>query len=170
MLTNLSPATHLRRLPGEALPLPDGRWLVRHTGGVSLLGGPAAALIPRVLELAEAGSTVGEMTSALAAEIPEPALLRLLGSLLGDLLAVAGEATETIADVDSSAAAPVLVLGNGGAAAVLASRLEQDGHRIESVRDISGIDASRLAGAALVVVAAEDTFYRALLDVQGACL
>lgn len=170
MPTHLSPDTRLRRLSGEALPLPDGRWLVRHAGGVSLLGGPAAALIPRVLELAEAGSTVGEIGAALAIEIPEPAVLRLLGSLLGDLLEVGGEATETVADVDSGSTAPVLVLGNGDAAAAVVSRLEQDGHRIESIRDISGIDSGRLAGAALVVVAAEDTPYRTLLDVQRDCL
>ncbi len=170
MPTQLSPATRLRRLPGEALSLPDGRWLVRHAGGVSLFGGPAAALIPRVLELAEAGRTVGEIGVALAAEIPEPALQRLLGSLLGDLLEVAGEAAETLPDTGLGAQAPVLIVGSGGAATALASRLEQDGHLVRLIPEVSGIDPGRLAGSALVIVAAEGIQYSELLDLQRPCL
>lgn len=167
----LAPTTRLRRLPGDALPLPDGRWLLRHAGGVAVLGGPAAAFLPRVLELAEAGTTVGEIGAALAGEVPEPALRRLLASLLGDLLEIAGEETGAGQDgISAALESPVLVVGGGEAAAALAARLEREGGPVHRIPEISGIDPGRLAGAALAVVAIEDVPYRDLFDLQRACL
>jgi tryptophan halogenase len=167
MAPALSPSSRFRRRPGaQAAPLPDGRWLVRHAAGASVLGGPAVGVLPKILEMAEAGLTAWEICTALAPAVPEAAGRQLLASLLGEMLEVITE--------PPVAAGAVLVLGAGPAATAVARLLADEGFAVAAASaDRAGEPAALgtlLPAAEVVVAILEETPYTTLFDLQRAGL
>src|SRR4051812_1901596 len=86
MARPLLPSDRLRRDPAaQAISLPDGRLLVRHTGGVSLLGGLPVADLERVLRQVD-GQRTAEEVAAACADLDAQAVLRLLAALDGEMV------------------------------------------------------------------------------------
>lgn len=152
----LSPSDVLLRDPkAQIAPLPDGRLLLRHSGGATVLRGVAAEDLARVLERVDGRRTVAEICAALAEEYDAADVRGLLASLRGDLVRVAAP----------GAAGPVVLLGGGQR---LAGELERAGCAVRLVEPASL--AGSLAEAALVVCALEGEPYQTLFEVQAACL
>jgi tryptophan 7-halogenase len=139
MSATLSPTDLLYRDPSaQAVALPDGRLLVRHRRGVSLLGGIPLAVLRRVLSRVDGRRTAAEVCAGLV-EYGEERVHRLLASLAGELVEVgeapararAGRATADERLAPGNAPAPrggeVVVIGNGRAARRLAVDLARAG-------------------------------------------
>lgn len=154
MSRTLSPSDVPTRDPtAQVAVLPDGRLLLRHAGGATLLRGVAAGDLERVLDLIDGRRTVAEICATLAGEYDAEDVHRLLASLRGDLIRVA-----------APAAATVLLVGGGR----LAGELERAGCDVRMAAP--GSLAGSLGGAALAVCALEGEPYRTLFEVQAACL
>ncbi len=155
----------------QAIALPDGRLLIRHRGGASLLRGIALPDLDRLLGLVDGVRTAAEVVAAAAALDPpfeEREARGLLRAIDGEMVRVrrldlpAHEALE---------GASVLVLGEGA----LARSIEESLCRAVPDATIRRLDRpdlaeSNLAGAVLVVCAIESVSYRDLLAVQSAAL
>jgi tryptophan halogenase len=168
-----APSDLLRRDPAaQAIALPDGRLLVRHAGGVSLLGGLTTADLDLVL-----GQVDGKRTAAEAAA----ACVELDASLspeavLGLLAAVDGEMVHRIDPSPAPAATPeactssIVVVGGGP----LARRIERELRRAEPGVVVRRLGRRAFATgpdtAALVICALEEVSYGEILGVQSACL
>lgn len=142
----LSPSDVPHRDPAaQALSLPDGRVLVRHAAGVSVLGGVAVEDLERVLAAVDGERTVEEICQALAEEYEPEAVRRLLGNIAGELIRVEPPARPAGPDI--------LLLADGPVRLRLAAELEGAGFRIGS-------------GAALAVCALGGASYRRLFEIQ----
>lgn len=174
-----------RRDPAaQAVALPDGRLLLRHRGGVSVLGGVALEDLRRVLAEVDGRRTAGEIAAALAGEYEREQVLRLLDYLAGELLlpAEAREAPGPRAESTEALVAPIAILGGGPAARRLASRLALAGlSNISLVTAAKAPGGSRRGpgpgspaevparGTALAIAALENAPYRKLFAFQAAC-
>ncbi|HSN88411.1 MAG TPA: hypothetical protein VL025_16745, partial [Thermoanaerobaculia bacterium] len=179
----LSPSDLLRRDPsGQAVPLPDGRWLVRGPQGLSLFPPRFARLLPRLLPLLDPPRSLEQIQETLAPESPED-VRGVLESLLGELVQVGPPAepglppepgrTPAIAARDEVLSAPadprIVLVANAAAGARIAEGLARAG--LPKAVPLPPADlAAGLRGAALAVVGLEDVPYRSLLEVQAACL
>jgi tryptophan halogenase len=153
----LAPSDRLRRDPAaQAIALPDGRLLVRHTGGVSLLGGLPVADLEHVLNQVDGQRTAAEVASA-CEDLDPPAVLRLLAALDGEMVHRVEPPRET-----EATAPTVLLLGEGALALRIERELARAGTAIRHGSDP--------AGAALVVCALEEASYGEILGVQSACI
>ncbi|HEY2739655.1 MAG TPA: hypothetical protein VGK45_14695, partial [Thermoanaerobaculia bacterium] len=156
----LLPSDRLRRDPAaQAIALPDGRLLVRHSGGVSLLGGLPVADLEHILDQVDGQRTAAEVAAA-CADLDPQAVLRLLAALDGEMV----HRVETPPE-QAEKTRPVLVIGGGELALRIEGELARDG---TTVRRAS--PAADLAGAVLVVCALEEISYGEILSVQSACL
>ncbi|HYO13267.1 MAG TPA: TOMM precursor leader peptide-binding protein [Thermoanaerobaculia bacterium] len=125
----LSPDDLLHRDPlSQAVELPDGRLLIRHAGGLTVLHGVAAA--PLRAALGEGRSLrAAEVLTALEASYGKDAALRLLSSLVGEMVHVATPQEEQRSRAEPPrppiAGRTVAVLGNGAAARRFVARRER---------------------------------------------
>ncbi|HEV7667693.1 MAG TPA: tryptophan 7-halogenase [Thermoanaerobaculia bacterium] len=169
----LAPTDVLVRDPrAQAIALPDGRLLVRHADGASLLGGVSREDLERVLAQVDGTRTAAEVVAACAALHPplsEREARGLLVALDGEMLrrvVPRGEGAGSDAEALS-----IVVFGSGA----LARRIERELRREEpgaSFRRLGrrGLSGAALSGTKIVVCAIEDAPYRDLLAVQSACL
>lgn len=163
----------LRRDPAaQAIALPDGRLLVRHAGGASLLGGIPSGVLDRILGQVDGRRTAAEIAAACAAldpPLPERKVLGLLAALEGEMVWRADSSAER---AQGSGDFPVLlVVGEED----LTRRIESEMRGGEIVVEVRRLEPrafaeSDLSGVALVICALEDVPYRDLLAVQSACL
>lgn len=164
---SLSPDIVLCRRPGaQAVPLPDGRHLIRHAGGLSVLGGAAGAYLPRLLELVDGERSLGEIAEALAGEMPPAEVANLARSVLGELLEPAEPARP-----DHPAPRPEIPLfATVGTAERLAALLREAG--LEADFRPRGDEEAAALGAEtpFVLIAREAAPYGTLLSLQEAVL
>lgn len=157
----------------QLVELPDGRLLVRHRSGLSLLANVGRSEVGSLLERVDGGRTVAEIVEA--APDRERAR-RLLGALAGEVIHVPPSAPTEPGDPEVPRRLAVVVSGRGGAE--LAGRLHPAALEVEAVElppgEDGGADASALepalGGVGLVVVALEGAPYRRLLALQRLCL
>jgi len=172
-MSPFSPSDVLCRDPAaQANVLPDGRLLVRHAGGMSLLGGITGEDLGRVLGAVDGVRTAAEVVAACAEADPRLTLSRvrgLLGALEGEMVYRA-EASSAPAAVVSPEAPAVVVVGGGSLARRIERALRQAGGPAVRRAGRRAFAAGGPAGAALVVCALEEVLYRELLAVQSACL
>ena len=171
----LDPSDVLSRDPlAQAIALPDGRLLVRHAGGVSLLGGIAAAGLERVLGQVDGARTAAEVAAACGDLVPRlspPEILRLLAALEGEMVHVVDRSPEPAGLTTEEATPAVVVVGTGA----LARRIERELRRSVTCGGVRRLgqrafSAAGLDRTALVVCALEDVLYGELLAVQSVCL
>src|SRR5436305_10216607 len=172
MRRHLAPSDVLRRDPAaQAIALPDGRLLVRHAGGASLLGGIRAEDLGRVLEEVDGARTAAEVAAACTERdpaLPAETVLRLLAVLEGEM--VHGGGRRQAPPLPRTEGIPVLAVGGGPLARRIARALrDMDGVEVRRLGR-RGFAAAGLEGIALVVCALERTAYREVLAVQAACL
>lgn len=161
MRPRLRPTDVLEREPSLQLAdLPEGRLLVRHPRGVSLVDGVTRGDAEAVLAQVDGRRTAEEVCDALAGTYDTRRAVTLLRRLFGDALR----------RVPAPVAGRVLVAGNGAAGRRLAQLLERGGCGTAELVDDPAAVAGRLQDADLAVVAFEETPYRTLSDVQAACL
>lgn len=129
----------------QAVPLPDGRVLVRSSRGATALGGVAVEDLRRVLDLADGTRTVAEICAALAEEFDPEDVRRLLGSLDGDVLRL-------LPSWEPPSPPQVFLVADGVAGERLAAGLDLT----------SDVEEAKLAVAALA-----ETSCRDLLDLQA---
>ncbi len=118
----LSPDAVLRLNPDVQLAaLHDGRLIARHMDGVALFGGITLEDLRHVLTLIDGHRSVGMICDALAHRYEEEDLRHLLTDLLGDILHMSPETrpSTTTTVEDETPQAPVLIVGNGPAAAAV---------------------------------------------------
>jgi len=156
----LLPSDRLRRDPAaQAIALPDGRLLVRHSGGVSLLGGLSIADLEHVLDQVDGQRTAAEVAAA-CADLDAQALLRLLTALDGEMVhPVQSPPKPEEKDL------PVLVIEGGELALRIERELESGGAAVRRA-----FPAADLTDTALVVCALEEVPYGEIFAVQSACL
>lgn len=153
----------------QAIALPDGRLLIRHRGGASLLQGIGLRDLDRLLGLVDGVRTAAEIVAAASALDPpleERAARGLLRALDGEMVRrveMRGEETPE--------RAPVLVVGEGA----LARSIEEALRRTFPAGAVQRVDRTDLAesvvaSSSLVVCAIEGAPYRDLLAVQSAAL
>ncbi|HEX3531201.1 MAG TPA: tryptophan halogenase family protein [Thermoanaerobaculia bacterium] len=160
MARPLLPSDRLRRDPAaQAIALPDGRLLVRHAGGVSLLGGLPVADLESVLAQVD-GQRTAEEVAAACADLDAQAVLRLLAALEGEMV----HRVQPPPEPEEKTPA-VLVIGGGG----LALRIERELTR-GSFTVRRAFPAADLTDTALVVCALEEVSYGEIFAVQEACL
>ncbi|HYG61186.1 MAG TPA: tryptophan 7-halogenase, partial [Thermoanaerobaculia bacterium] len=176
----LAPDDLLYRDPSsQAIALPDGRLLVRHARGLSLLHGVDAGDLRRALG-GEGGLRVADVVADLEETYGKDGALRLLSSLIGELVHVA-EPVKPAVDAAGSGEVPpplpwlaggtVAVVGTGPAARRFAERLERAGSLSVPLLEPGAIrDGERLRGVALAVCIPEEATYRDLFTLQRACL
>lgn len=153
----------------QAIALPDGRLLIRHRDGASLLQGIGLRDLDRLLGLVDGVRTAAEVVAQAAAldpPLPEREARGLLRALVGEMV----RRVETPAH-QALEGSSVLVLGEGA----LARSIEESLRRAVSGRAIRRLDRadlanSNLAGAALVICAIEGVPYQDLFGVQSAAL
>jgi tryptophan halogenase len=139
----------------QAVTLPDGRLLVRHAGGLTLLHNVAAEDLERLLERVDGTRTVAEICASLAGEYDPEDVRRLLSHLTGDLIHVVRPAPD---------GPPVLLLADGPAADRLSAVLGQAGLQVV------GAASTPLQDAALVLCAREEVSYGELATLQSTFL
>lgn len=165
-----SPDTVLRRRPGaQAVALPDGRQLIRHAGGLSVLGGPSMVHLPRLLSLVDGRRSLGEIAEILADEIPPGEVANLARSVLGELL----EEVEPAQVAPPGPRPEIALFARAGTAERLSLLLREAGLAGLDVdlRLLADGEAEGLgAGTSLAVVAREEVPYGALFSLQSALL
>ncbi len=107
----------------EVLALPDGRLLVRHRRGLSLLSGVSPADLHAALGAFDGTRTLAEVGTRLAEERGEEAARRLVGAVWGDLVRPPETAVPGGEVPPRTGAAGLLVLASGPGGAALARRL-----------------------------------------------
>ena len=155
----------------QAIALPDGRLLVRHAGGASLLGGIPSGVLNLVLDQVDGRRSVAEIVAACAAldpPLPERKVLGLLAALDGEMVRRVDDPLDRMA---GQAPPTILVVGSGK----LAGRIESEMQAAEGGAEIHRLEPSSfagtdLSGVALLICAFEEVSYRDLLAVQSACL
>jgi tryptophan halogenase len=168
----------VRDRAAQLVELGDGRLLVRHRAGLSLLSGVSRSEAEALLERVD-----GERTAAAAVDgAPDPRRARgLLAALAGDVVRTGREDPPGPSE---TARAPVLVvLASGGGGVALAERLAATvapGARLVELAPTEGEGgddteasaglARALEGAALVVAALEAVPYRRLFALEQSCL
>jgi tryptophan halogenase len=179
----LAPSDLLVRDPAaQAIALPDGRLLVRHAGGVSLLGGIEVADLDRILGQVDGARTAAEVAAAceqLDAGLSPPAVLRLLAALDGEMVHRVDPPPQPATRLPAHDASAIIVIGRGA----LARRIERELRRAEpgavirrlGRRAFAAVDpatdlATDLTTVALAVCALEAVTYGEILAVQSACL
>ncbi len=156
----LLPSDRLRRDPAaQAIALPDGRLLVRHSGGVSLLGGLPVADLEHILDQVDGQRTAAEVAAA-CADLDAQAVLRLLAALDGEMVHRVEPPPEQAEKTPA-----VLVVGDGELALRIERELE---HRGTTVRRAS--PSAELSDAVLVVCALEGASYGEIFGLQSICL
>jgi tryptophan halogenase len=159
----------------QAIALPDGRLLVRHAGGASLLGGIPLDALDRLLSHVDGRRSVAEIVAACAAlvpPLPERKVLDLLAALHGEMVRRAAPSTGGVES--EGALPPVFIFGDGR----LARRIERELRKAEigaEIRRLGNLEGSAFADAdlscaALVLCALEEVPYRDLLAAQTAFL
>ena len=154
----------------QAIALPDGRLLIRHRGGVSLLRGIGLPDLDRLLGLVEGVRTAAEVVAAATALDPpfgEREARGLLRALDGEMV----RRVDLLPAPEALEGAAVVVLGGG----VFARSVEEALHRAvpgAAIRRLDRLDLaeSNLASAAFVVCAIEGAPYQDLFAVQAAAL
>ncbi|HEX2222722.1 MAG TPA: tryptophan 7-halogenase [Thermoanaerobaculia bacterium] len=170
------PSDLLRRDPaGQAVPLPDGRWLVRSSQGVSLIPPRFAPLLPKLLPLLDPPRSLEEVQEALAPEPPED-VRGVLESLIGELVEVVEPAAPTPSPEPPVEAARQLPEETHGGPRIVLIVEGAGGERIAEGLARAGfpgavrLPPAGLEGASLVVACLEEVSYRSLLEIQAACL
>ena len=175
---SLRPTDVLRREPAAQIAvLADGRLLVRHPAGVSVLSGFAAEEVRRVLEHVDGERTVEALCRELAAEKGAGEVARLLSHLVGDLVHLeprtAGTSGEVVERPGDGPGAAVRIVGGGAAAERLARELAAIGvapRSDDGPPPTAGESAERFGGDDLVIGALEDVSYRTLFGIQRAAI
>lgn len=138
----------------------DGRLLVRHAGGVSLIEGVKLADAEAVLAEIDGVRSAEEVADALAGRYGTRRAVRLLRRLFGDV----------VRRRPRPVAGRVLVVGDGAAARRLAELLGGQGLRDVSLADDPPAVRHRLRGADLVIAILECTSYKVIFELQADCL
>lgn len=144
------PQDLLRRDPsGQAVGLPDGRLLIRHAGGLSLLHGVPVEELRQRLDWGPGGRAAAEVLSELAEPFGEEGARRLLASLLGELVQSESPPERERATVEPAGEIPpapgaagrtVVLLGGGPAARRFALRLERSGYKALRLLELQSIE------------------------------
>lgn len=110
----------------RTLPLPDGRSLLRHPRGATLLGGVAAADLERLLELVDGRRTLGDIRRELAAEYAPEGVDDVVAALLraGALRLVTAQGTAAVGVWDGGSEAGAHLVSALDAAGLAARRVE----------------------------------------------
>ncbi len=172
MTRPLQPGDVLERDPrAQAVALPDGRLLVRHRRGASLLAGVELHNLDRLLGLVDGVRTAAEVVAAAAALDPpfdEREARGLLRALFGEMVR---RAELPANPTPNSEHRSVLVLGSSTFARALEESLRRAAPPTP-IRRLDRLDPSDafLQTASLVVCAAEGVSYRDLFADQSACL
>ncbi len=146
----------------QILTLPDGRAVIRHRAGVTLVGGLDPELLADVLAAIDGQRTIRELVADFAARIPEQKLLRLLTRLLPEGLSLSPKPALR------QAGSPWWV-GQGQAVERWRDALTATG--IQGVVVDWGPAPSTLTpDVPLIVAIGEDVSYRELLTLQQAAL
>jgi tryptophan halogenase len=181
MNRSLSPSSRVRRDPaGQSVPLPDGRWLVRHAGGVSLLSARSVAVLSRVLPGLDQERSLEEICAGLAGDFEAEEVQRVLESVNGELIQVVEgpaapvpvesvESAGTSRGSTSRGALRAVVLGGGPAAERVAESVEAFAAVVHVPAPGPGWEEG-LREAALAVVCLDGASYAELLAIQKDCL
>ena len=161
---DLAPDDILERVHHVQLAeLPDGRLLLRHPGGVSLLGSVSRGDVEAVLELVDGRRTAAEIVAAR----PGRGTRALLRNLLGE--AVRRGTSRRGASRCSAGPGRIVLWAAGETAEALGKAFHRQG-----LREIVAVDvrpgAADLDGARLFIAAPEEVPYGELLTAQEAAL
>lgn len=182
MAAALRPTDVLRQDPdAQWVALADGRLVIRHRGGASLIGGLPRADVEAVLAAVDGQRSAEEVCAALAANLDGPAVRRVLRRLWGEVLVPAGPEPplggraqenakgrkKSTGPADATTPAPLLLIGDGPLAEALATRFAA--LPLIVVRHPTPVLPTR-DDLGLVLCAAEGHPYGELLALQRSCL
>ena len=161
----------------QYVALKDGRLLVRHPAGITVVRGVREGDLDKLCSKLEAPRTVGAVCEALSAEYDPEGVLDVLSTLTGKLFR-----RESCRKAELSSFQRFLVVGNGPGSAQLAKLLEHGGSEMASDHSRSrGLGPrieqttpdrleSKLTQADFVLCLLEGVSYRDLFRIQTSCL